>query len=221
MSLMEQTPEKITPKKLGPTWVDILFLIFLVGVLISVTLLGRLAFEEGMKTERSKENGEAWVKWLTDNSAERFKEGFQPSACAGGPVVAAALEHERKELMRAARLAAKKAGTEDEPITLPDIPIGSWGECFKALTAKGGALADQINAFSLEPLTLVAKCDPGDLSTAGGFLLEKNVSTPVGSAIPQVTSTLADNDLIVEKVNIRITICDKGAYPTKIAEFDF
>jgi len=218
---MEQHAQTSVPKKLGPTWVDILFLIFLVGVLVSVTLLGRLAYEEGMKTESSKENGEAWVKWMTDSSDRRFKEGFQPAACAGGPAVAGALDKERKELMRAARIAAKKAGTEDEPITIGDIATGSWGECFKALTQKGGPLSNLKNAFSGETLTLVAKCDPGDLSTAGGFMLEKNVTTPLGSAVPTVTSTLADNDSIVDKINVRVTICDKGAYPTKIAEFDF
>jgi hypothetical protein len=218
---MEQAVEKKSSKKLGPTWVDILFLIFLGGVLVSVTLLGRLAFEEGMKTEKSKENGEAWVKWMSESSADRFKEGFKPAACAGGPVVAAALEREKKELMKAAKLAAKKDGTEDEPLSVADPITGTWGQCFKALTAAGGPLAGLTNAFSLEPLTLVAKCDPSDLSTAGGYLLEKNVSTPVGSAIPTVTSTLADNDSIIDKVNVRVTICDKGAYPTKIAEFDF
>ncbi len=218
---MEQIAEKISPKKLGPTLADIVFLVFLAGVLVSVTLLGRLAFEEGMKTERSKENGEAWVKWMSKNSAERFKDGFKPAACSGGPSVAGALEREKKELTKVAKLAAKKDGTEDEPVTLPEIPIGTWGECFKALTAKGGPLSELTNAFSLEPLTLVAKCDPADLSTAGGYLLEKNVNTPAGSSIPSVTSTLVNTDLIVEKINVRVTICDKGAYPTKIADFDF
>jgi len=218
---MEHHAETSVTKKLGPTLADILFLIFLVGVLISVILLGRLAFEEGMKTERSKENGEAWVKWMSDASADRFKEGFQPAACAGGPAVAAAIDQEKKDLIRAAKIAAKKEGLENEPITIGDIKSGSWGECFKALTAKGGPLSNLTNAFSLEPLTLVAKFDPGDFTTAGGFLLEKNVNTPLGSAIPTVTSTLADNDTIVDKINVRVTICDKGAYPTKIAEFDF
>lgn len=218
---MEPQAQPIAPTKLGPTIADILFLLFLVGVLISVTMLGRLAYEEGMKTERSKENGEAWVKWMSEASEARTKEGFKPEACAGGPAVAGAVEREKKELMRAAKIAAKKDGVEDEPIQIPDISTGSWGACFKALTEKGGPLADMKNAFSLEPLTLVAKCDPADLSTAGGFLLEKNVTTPMGSAIPSVTSTLENNDSIVEKINVRVTICDKGAYPTKIADFDF
>ena len=218
---MEHHAETSSPKKLGPTWVDISFLVFLVGVLVSVTLLGRLAFEEGMKTERSKENGEAWVKWMTDASADRFKEGFQPAACAGGPAVAAAIEKEKKELMRAAKIAAKKDGFDDEPISITEIKSGAWGACFNALTQKGGPLSTLTNAFSLETLSLVEKCDPSDLSTAGGFVLEKNVNTPLGSAIPTVTSSLINSDSIVDKVNVRVTICDKGAYPTKIAEFDF
>jgi hypothetical protein len=209
------------PKNLGPTWADIIFLFFLLGVLVSVVLLGRLAFEEGMKTERSKENGEAWVKWMTDNSTDRFKPNFQPSACSGGPSVASQIEREKKDLLRAARQAAKRDGTEDDLNTPEQPTTGTWGECFKALTSKGGPLSELVNAFSGEALTLVAKCDPADLSTAGGYLLEKNVATPVGSAIPTVTSTLTDTDLIVDKINVRVTICDKGAYPTKIADFDF
>jgi len=42
-----------------------------------VAWVGVLSHEEGLKNEATKHNGEAWVKWMKDNSEARTKEDFE------------------------------------------------------------------------------------------------------------------------------------------------
>lgn len=74
---------KPTPVVSGnPNIWDILFLIFLACVLVCVAWVGVLSHEEGKKTEVTKNNGEAWVKWLKENSKPRLQEDFVFENCA-------------------------------------------------------------------------------------------------------------------------------------------
>lgn len=74
----------------NPNVWDILFLIFLACVLVCVAWVGVLSHEEGNKNEVTKQNGEAWVKWLKDNSEPRLQEDFAIESCA-----ASAMERRR------------------------------------------------------------------------------------------------------------------------------
>lgn len=65
-----------------PNVFDILFLIFLGCILACVAWVGVLSHEEGTKNKVTVENGEAWVKWLKDNSDARMKEDFPIESCA-------------------------------------------------------------------------------------------------------------------------------------------
>ena len=65
-----------------PNKSDILFLILLACVMATVAWVGVLAYKEGYKNEVTKHNGEAWVKWMKDNSEARAKEGFSVENCA-------------------------------------------------------------------------------------------------------------------------------------------
>jgi hypothetical protein len=48
------------------------------------------------------------------------------------------------------------------------------------------------------------------------------VATPAGSAIPVVISQLTEPaDSIQDKVQIRISVCDKGGYPIQVSELEF
>jgi hypothetical protein len=67
----------------------------------------------------------------------------------------------------------------------------------------------------------VAKCDPKDPETIGGIFLEKLIPTPAGSAIPVVASQLLAVDPIDTKINLKLTVCDKGGYAIKVDEFEF
>ena len=68
---------------------------------------------------------------------------------------------------------------------------------------------------------MVEKCDKSDLSTRGAISLSNLVSTPLGSAVPVVISPLKEGDAIDGKLQIRVTVCDKGGYPIKIGELEF
>ena len=64
-----------------PNLYDILFLVFLMGMLAMVAWVGVLSHEEGIKNEVTKQNGEAWVKWMKANSEARTKDDFEVEAC--------------------------------------------------------------------------------------------------------------------------------------------
>jgi len=65
-----------------PNFFDILFLIFLAGMLAMVAWVGVLSHEEGIKNEVTKQNGEAWIKWMKENSEARTKDDFEIESCS-------------------------------------------------------------------------------------------------------------------------------------------
>lgn len=97
----------------------------------------------------------------------------------------------------------------------------SWGRCIDALKSIKASLVEQINPFSLKPVTFVSKCDPADHSLSGAIVVEKLTPTPPGSAVPSTASELLVSDDIANKLQLRVTICDKGSYPVRIAEMEF
>jgi hypothetical protein len=97
----------------------------------------------------------------------------------------------------------------------------SWGHCLQAITASGAAMSGMVNPFNLKPMALVEKCDMSNRALAGAMAIEKISPTPPGSAIPFVNSPLSETDAIDSKLQLRITVCDKGAYPIRIAEIEF
>ncbi len=214
------------PNKYGPTPSDIFFLCFLFVAMLGVGWVGHLAYKEGMKMEVTKRNGEAWAKWFTQAGLDRGKEGYELSACATG-LVPSVLPAKPSA---PATPTLAEAGTEISPqpppqsaaVTPPPAPTPrTWGPCFKALSTQGGLLADRFNSFSQKPLAIVAKCDMADRGLAGAMAIEKSLPTPPGSAIPFINSPLVDSDSIEQKMLIRVTMCDKGAYPVRIAEIEF
>jgi len=211
------------PNKYGPTPSDIFFLCFLFVAMLGVGWVGHLAYKEGMKMEVTKRNGEAWAKWFAQAGLDRGKEGYELSACATGFVPTGSPA-------KPSEPAVVEAGTEVTPEPPPrsaavapsPAPIPrTWGPCFKALSTQGGLLADKFNPFSQKPLVIVAKCDMADRALAGTMALEKSLPTPPGSAIPFIISPFIESDSIEQKMQIRVTMCDKGAYPVRIAEIEF
>lgn len=195
--------------------------------MLGVGWVGHLAYKEGMKMEVTKRNGEAWAKWFTQAGLDRGKEGYELSACATGFIPSAI-----PAKPSAPATLAVEAGAETTPepsvpahsaaVTPPPAPTPrTWGPCFKALSTQGGLLSDKFNPFSQKPLAIVAKCDMADRALAGAMALEKSLPTPPGSAIPFINSPLIDSDSIEQKMLIRVTMCDKGAYPVRIAEIEF
>jgi hypothetical protein len=181
------------PQDLGTTTADKLFIAFLVLVVVAVTWLGVVNYKEAIKVETSKSNGEAWVAWLTETGTTRFEADSQHPACKGGVKPAA----------------DAKAGTP-----------GTWGACL-AHILQTTELKDQINPFFNAAPHFVAACDPKDRTLMGAILLEDLMPTPPGSATPFVASQLIEADAIDYKMQLRLSVCDKGGYAIKVAEFEF
>lgn len=178
---------------LGPTTADKFFIAFLVLVVIAVTLLGVVNYKEALKTEASKSNGEAWVAWLTETGTTRFEAHPQHPACKGG--------------------------LKPPADAKPGAP-GTWGACL-AYILENTDLKDQINPFFNVAPHFVPACVPSDRTLMGAILLEDLMPTPPGSATPFVATQLIEADPIDYKMQLRLSVCDKGGYPIKVAEFEF
>jgi len=172
------------PVKTGMNAYDMVFVGLMACLMVFVFWLTMVNYEEGMKTEVAKRNGEAWVEWLTTAGTTRFNDGFEHAPCA----------------------------SKVEP--------GTWGECAAYIQTQT-SLKGLVNTFFDKPPQLIAQCNKEDLGTTGGIVIENLVATPAGSAIPVVVKPLTDEDLITSKLQLRITVCDKGGYPIKISEFEF
>lgn len=172
---------------------DKLFLAFLVFVVATVTWLGVVNYKEALKVEDAKSNGEAWVAWMTETGTTRFEADTKHAACKGGvkPVADA------------------KADTP-----------GTWGACLAHILADT-ELKDQVNTFFNKPPHFVAACDPKDRTLMGAILLEDLMPTPPGSATPFVASQLLETDSIDYKMQLRLSVCDKGGAAIKVADFEF
>jgi hypothetical protein len=166
---------------------------FLVLIVIAVTLLGVVNYKEAIKTETSKSNGEAWVAWLTETGTTRFEADSQNPACKGG--------------------------VKPPADAKADTP-GTWGACLAHIMSST-ELKDQINPFFNATPHFVAACVPSDRTLMGAILLEDLMPTPPGSATPFVASQLVETDAIDYKMQLRLSVCDKGGYAIKVAEFEF
>mgnify|MGYP003337414166 FL=1 len=78
-----------------------------------------------------------------------------------------------------------------------------------------------INPFFNTPQKLAGACNPSDRSLVGALVLEKLTPPPPGSPVPFVAEALNEGDLITQKLQVRITVCDKGGYPIKVGEVEF
>ncbi len=195
---------------------DYAFLTLMVVVLISVTWIGILAYEEGLKTEGTKRNGEAWAAWMTEAGTKRLDADYEIAACGGvthgAPAGAADAPDTPSE---GADAVPEKAAT---PAAAPEA--ASWGTCFKYLQTHA-PLKDLRNPFTDEAPKFEAACNPSDHGLAGAIILEKLVPTPPGSSTPFVVSQLVVSDPIGARLQLRLTVCDKGGDGIKVSEFEF
>ena len=202
-----------SPQKTRLTLSDALFLVFLCLAMLAVFMAGRFTYDEATKTEVSKANGEAWVKWFAENSPNRFEAEFKPEACAGlVPLQGEMLDGKPEAEGGGGNMAVKNKAKGSKT---------TWGGCMDALKSAKASVAEQVNPFSLKPVAFVAKCDPADHSLNGAIVLEKLTPTPPGSSVPSTASELLVSDGIASKLQLRVTICDKGSYPIRIAEIEF
>lgn len=199
----------------GFTFQDFIFVIFVLSALVLVGFLGREAYLDAMKTEITKKNGEDVAAWMTEAGTLRFKKEYEIQACAGGKPPAVAKVDEP-----VAAAEGDKTDKAEEAPAPKQAQLGTWGACFAYLMAEG-EFKNMINPFTQEPPQFIAACNPADHSLAGQIVLEKLTPTPPGSAVPVINSQLVDTDPIDQKVQLRLSVCDKGAYAIKISEFEY
>jgi hypothetical protein len=139
---------------------------------------------------------------MQEATAGRFEPGFGVAACAG-----------TVPPPEGAAPAADKAATAVAPNT--------WGGCLDAILVQT-TMKTLDNPFREGiALDFAPACNPEDRSLAGNIVMEKITPTPPGSAIPTITSPLTPDVVIDQKIQVRLSVCDKGAYAVKVAEFEF
>jgi hypothetical protein len=100
-----------------------------------------------------------------------------------------------------------------------DPKASTWGACFEHLMAN--EFKDMKNPFKGKAPEFIEQCNPADKSLTGEIVLLKNTPTPAGSAVAAVSSKLAAEDSIDQKLQLSIGICDKGAYLVKVSDVEF
>jgi hypothetical protein len=181
---------------------DWLFLLSCIAALALVAWFGKMNYTEANKTETAKRNGEAVVAWMQEATAGRFEADFGVAACAGTVAPPAGAEP-----------SADKAATAKAPNT--------WGGCLDAILVQS-TMKTLDNPFREGiALDFAPACNPDDRSLAGNIVIEKITTTPPGSAIPTIISPITPDVVIDQKIQVRLSVCDKGAYAVKVAEFEF
>ncbi len=190
------------PVSTQPTVTDWIFMLSCVVALAVVGLFGKLAYSGANKTETAKRNGEAVVTWMQEASAGRFGPDFGVAACAGtAPPPAGAAPVTDK-------VATAKA-------------LNTWGGCLNAILVQSN-MKTLDNPFREGiALDFAPACNTDDRRLAGNIVMEKITPTPPGSAIASIVSPLTPDVLIDQKIQVRLSDCDKGAYAVKVAEFEF
>ncbi len=156
---MDKPNEIVTPPKVKTmTFSDILFLCFMVFVVFAVAFVGRLAYLEGMKTEGSKQNGEAMAAWFTQASADRFNDNFNPTECAGGllpalPAISPMASTSTSEVSATAQTQVSDASAADSataaatvsvaPAASADLPKNASASTTAAQETKGSDASAQ------------------------------------------------------------------------------
>ena len=190
------------PVSTQPTAMDWLFLLSSVAALALVAWFGKMNYTEANKTETAKRNGEAVVAWMQEATAGRFEANFGVAACAGtAPPPAGAVP------------VTDKAATAKAPNT--------WGGCLDAILVQT-TMKTLDNPFRDGiALDFAPACNPDDRSLAGNIVIEKITPTPPGSAIATIISPITPDVVIDQKIQVRVSVCDKGAYAVRVAEFEF
>ena len=185
------------PVSTQPTGVDWLFLLSCVLALALVAWFGKMNYTQANKTETAKRNGEAVVTWMQDATAGRFEPDFGVAACAG--------------------TAPPPAGAAPATAKVPN----TWGGCLEAILRESNMKALDNPFQDGLALHFAPACNTEDRRLAGNIVMEKITPTPPGSAIPNIVSALTSDVVIDQKIQVRVSVCDKGAYAVKVAEFEF
>lgn len=174
---------------------DLVFLCLLVLAWAAVGLSGSFAYQQGARLESAKDNGQTFLRWVENLSAQLQKgQTLAPDGCV------------------AASVPASDGSSTDSA----DRRI--WAVCRQALLGQGGALSGLVNPFNSQHPVLGAKCERKQPSARGIVVVEKG--TPSAPGLPPSTAwaPLPDEEPLQRGLMLRVQVCDGGGYPIRIAE---
>ena len=169
---------------------DFVFLGVLIGNLMLVGYLGLDDYQRATKLTQIQVNGERVVSWFENFSQKlESKEEVTPAACV-------------------------PLGNEAD--VAKGAKANTWKSCVEALFAGDGPLKAYTNLLMPNDPVYAQKCDKQNLGSSGAFIFEKLIINPVG---PPGVSPMGAGEVIVEDMNIRLSVCDTGYFLIKIGEF--
>ena len=179
-----------SPRKSPPfIWSDYVFLALLVVNLLVVISLGHDIFIQGDKLEQARKNGESVMAWAKELD-EDFANGksLNPKKCTPAT---------------------------DQDLKNPKFQPNTWGGCVVELFSSTGQFQQMKNAFMKSGLVWAKKCDREHPESKGALIFERLNPGPTGSLI---ASEFKESDVLVNGMEFRISVCDRGFRLIKIGE---
>ena len=173
----------------GMKFSDLAFLGVLIANFILVGYLGLDDYQRATKLSQIQTNGEQIVSWFEDFSQK--------------------LES-KEEVTPAACVPLGKEADATKGVA------NTWKSCADALFAGDGPFKAFTNLLMPKDLVYAQKCDKQNLGSSGAFIFEKLIINPVG---PPGVAPMGAGEVIVDDLNIRLSVCDTGYYLIKIGEF--
>lgn len=173
---------------------DLIFLALLLLALLAVALSGRVAYQQGLRLEIAKANAQAFVHWAEEAVADaEHQAGLHQGQCA------------------------RKQAVEGQEAVTPASTV-SWTVCRQVLLSEKGPLSELSNPFDkLNPVT-GSKCERKQQALRGVVFFEKGTAAPPGMPPAVAWSPLSEDEALVRGLMLRVSVCDGGGYPVRIAE---
>ena len=174
----------------GMKFSDFVFLGVLIANFILVGYLGLDDYQRATKLSQIQANGEQMISWFEDFSQKlESKEEVTPAACV--------------------------PFSKEADVT-KGAKANTWKSCVESLFADNGPVKGYTNLLMPKDPVYAQKCEKQNLGSSGAFIFEKLIINPAG---PPGVAPLGAGEVIVEDMNIRLSVCDTGYYLIKIGEF--
>ena len=181
---------------------DLAFVLFLLGMIGLVIMLGHRDHDETERVEGVRATATKFAAWL--EAGQQLRDGGKPMAplaCSRGP-------RQNKAATEGPETGAKVAGYD-------------WHECLQALRAPGQELANLVNPLDKNSLAFAGKCDRSSLPTMGAIIVEKGMVGISGTTQVIAYAPIADHDSLHDEVLLRISVCGRGFMTLSVAELKF
>ena len=183
---------------------DLVFVVFLLGMIGTVLLLGHHNHMETEKVENMRISATKFQSWL--EAGQQLREAGKPTApivCSRGP----------RKVQVAADTSPEEAGNK--------TPGYTWHDCIQALQAPGQEMGGLLNPLDPSSLAFAGKCDRNSLPTMGAIIVEKGMVGISGTTQVIAYAPIADHDSLHDEVLLRISVCGRGFMTLSVDELKF